>query len=281
MRTNFASKIQSLKPDIRKEYDKLYEIYTEEFISDFQGREYTFEMIFVEHFTEYPFETTCLSLDEFNEECGNLFEENPKNFDADYFISFAEYFYNMLIWLPPRFYEFYTFHLYDNLFVQQHILKVIETFGYTSINENGFTIFVPKDNVTIAVSELEQIPENVSHKILAYQHHSMKGDIEAKKATLIVLASQLEPQEKALSQIDNSFKSDLFYAFNNLNIRHNNVDPSDKRYYKKVVAEMEAEELERWYDETYQMCLLAFMRLEQKERKKEFDEVKNRIEAKE
>ena len=102
MRTNFASKIQGLKPDVRKEYDKLYEIYTEEFISDFQGREYTFEMIFVEHFKEYPFETTCLSLDEFNEECGNSFEGDPKNFDVDYFINFAEYFYNMLIWLPIR-----------------------------------------------------------------------------------------------------------------------------------------------------------------------------------
>lgn len=109
----------------------------------------------------------------------------------------------------------------------------------------------------------------------------MKGDIEAKKATLTVLANQLEPQEKALSQIDNSFKSDLFYAFNNLNIRHNSVDPSDKRYYKKVVAKMDVEELEHWYDETYRMCLLAFMRLEQNARKKEFDEVKSKIEAKE
>ena len=44
---------------------------------------------------------------------------------------------------------------------------------------------------------------------------------------------------------------------------------------------MNAEELERWYDETYQMCLLAFMRLEQKERKKRFDEAKSKIEAKE
>lgn len=280
MRTNFASKIQGLTPDVRKEYDKLYEIYTEEFISDFQGREYTFEMIFVEHFTEYPFETTCLSLDEFNEECGNLFEADPETFDEDYFLSFAEYFYNMLVWLPSRFYQFYAFHLYDNLFVQQHILNVIETLGYKPVNDNGFTVFVPRDNVALTVSESKQIPENVSHKILSYHHHSMKGDIEAKKATLIILASQLEPQKKALSQIDNSFKSDLFYAFNNLNIRHNNVDSSDKRYYKKVVAEMDAEELERWYDETYQMCLLAFMRLEQNARKKKFDEIKTKIEAK-
>ena len=44
---------------------------------------------------------------------------------------------------------------------------------------------------------------------------------------------------------------------------------------------MPPEELEHWYDETYQMCLLAFMRLEQNNRKKEFDVIKKRLEEKE
>ena len=55
MRSNFAKNVKKIKIDIRKEYDKLYEIYTEDFIYDFQGREYNFEMIFAEHFTEYHF----------------------------------------------------------------------------------------------------------------------------------------------------------------------------------------------------------------------------------
>ena len=42
---------------------------------------------------------------------------------------------------------------------------------------------------------------------------------------------------------------------------------------------MAAGELEHWYDETYQMCLLAFMRLEQNDRKKRFDEVKHLLES--
>ena len=88
MRSNFAKNVKKIKIDIRKEYDKLYEIYTEDFIYDFQGREYNFEMIFAEHFTEYHFANTCLSLDEFNDECGYNFEENPQHFDVDYLISF-------------------------------------------------------------------------------------------------------------------------------------------------------------------------------------------------
>ena len=229
------------------------------------------------NFEGFYFRGTCLDLDEFDEEYGFRFVEQPQDFDIDYLVSFCEYIYNFVLHFEDQFF----FGQLNKHFYLQHISKVIDALNYIQSSEDGLTIFVPRDNVALAVSELEQIPKNVSHKILAYHHHTMKGDIEAKKATLIILASQLEPQEKALSQIDNSFKSDLFYAFNNLNIRHNNVDPTDKRYYKKVVAEMNAEELERLYDETYRMCLLAFMRLEQKDRKKEFDEVKNKIEAKE
>lgn len=66
-------------------------------------------------------------------------------------------------------------------FYLQHINKVIDAINYVQSSENGIIIFVPRDNVALSVSESKQIPENISHKILAYHHHSMKGDIEAKK----------------------------------------------------------------------------------------------------
>ena len=273
MRRTFAQALTSAKINPKKEYSKLFELFYGK--DDRDGKSLA-DLISL-NFEGFHFRGTCLDLDEFDEEYGFRFVEQPQDFDIDYLVSFCEYIYNFVLYFEDRFF----FGQLNKHFYLQHINKVIDALNYVQSSEDGLTIFVPRDNVALAVSELEQIPEIASHKILAYHHHSMKGDIEAKKATLIILASQLEPQEKALSQIDNSFKSDLFYAFNNLNIRHNNVDPTDKRYYKKVVAEMDAEELERWYDETYQMCLLAFMRLEQKDRKKEFDEVKNKIEAKE
>ena len=40
---------------------------------------------------------------------------------------------------------------------------------------------------------------------------------------------------------------------------------------------MKPDELERWYDETYQMCLLAFLQLEQLARKDEVQELKKSI----
>ena len=41
---------------------------------------------------------------------------------------------------------------------------------------------------------------------------------------------------------------------------------------------MSTENLEKWYDESYQMCLLAFLQLENIDRKVEFDQLKGEIE---
>lgn len=44
--------------------------------------------------------------------------------------------------------------------------------------------------------------------------------------------------------------------------------------YKEIVAKMTQDELEGWYDETYQMCLLAFLELDNVERTKKVAELK-------
>ncbi len=94
------------------------------------------------------------------------------------------------------------------------------------------------------------------------------------------MADLLEPKRRDLDKADKELSSDLFYLFNNLNLRHNNIDPASKGNYKQAVAEMDQDQLEEWYDETYQMCLLAFMTLERAARKIEFDRLKSNIELK-
>lgn len=144
--------------------------------------------------------------------------------------------------------------------------------------QNGFTIFVEKSPAAIAVAESDLVPKELSYRIISYNHYSMKGQLEAKKSALVQLASLLEPKRGSLKKADKTLESDLFYLFNNLNIRHNNVDPADSAKYKPFIVQMKQEELEHWYDETYQMCLLAFLQLEQTERKIEFDRLKTAIE---
>lgn len=76
-----------------------------------------------------------------------------------------------------------------------------------------------------------------------------------------------------------TFARDLFYAFNNFHIRHNNADPQSPKF-KKPIGDLAKEQLEFWYDEVYQMCLLAILRLEHADRKKTFEALKSEIENK-
>lgn len=270
MRRNFAQVLKAGKVDLKKEYSKLYALF---YGRDDRDDKSLADLISM-NIESFYFRGTCLDLDEFDEKYGFHFAEQPQDFDIDYLVSFCEYIYNFVLWFEDR----YFFAQINKHFYLQQISKVIEAIGYMESNEDGFTIFVPKDNAAIAVSESEHIPEILSYRVIAYNHHSMKGNLEAKKAVLQQLASILEAKRKDLSRADKTLESDLFYAFNNLNIRHNNVDPGLKGKYKAYVAQMSTDELEKWYNETYQMCLLAFLQIENLDRKAEFDKLKAEIE---
>ena len=87
------------------------------------------------------------------------------------------------------------------------------------------------------------------------------------------MADQLEPRRVELAAINKELANTVFFMFNNMNIRHNNSTEGDKNY-REVVAKMTQDELEGWYDETYQMCLLAFLELDNVERTKKVSQLK-------
>lgn len=271
MRRNFAEVLKSGKIDLKKEYSKLFMLFYEDTgkagvsLADYISANFMFLGI----------RGTCIDLEDFNEHYGFHFVEQPQNFDIDYFVSFCEYVYNVVIFFE----EAYLFGCFNKNFYLEQINVIIESIGYEKTFEDKFIIFVPKDNVSVEVSKSDLIPKNVSYKVIAYNHHSMKGNLESKKQTLLIFADLLEPKKKELNLIDKAFASDLFYAFNNFNIRHNNIDPAGTKY-KEIIGNLTQEQLEKWYDETYQMCLFAFMLLEHKTRKKDFDKLKSKIEEK-
>lgn len=268
MRRNFAQVLKEGKIDIKNEYSKLYNIFYGK-----DGRDdRSIADIVSNNFLYYHFRGTCLTLKEFNEVYSFNFVKEPQEFNEDYLINFMEYIYNLISFLDGRL----LFHDMGKHFYLNHIRCVVNLIGYTPISENDFTIFIPRDSNAISVAESELIPDNLSYKVLEYNHHSLKGNIVAKKEILIKLANVLESYDKKLSGINQTFKSDLFQLINSCNIRHNNKDESSKQY-KKYIAEMSDAELEHTYDEIYQMCLLAFMQLENAERKEWLANIKSNI----
>lgn len=279
MRRNFAQILKEAKIDIKSEYQKLYGMLYDRSIQVSSTKWISVYDELSSCFLGFYFRGTCLSIEEFNDVNGFHFEKEPEPFSIDNLILLCEYIKNMLMGYQNAQHAYPMLQPAINVqFYLMQIAQVIEKIGYMSLNQDGFVIYVEKSPAAISVAESEQIPKEISYKMISYNHYNMKGNLQEKKNTILKLAELLEAKRPELDKVDNRFCNDIFYLFNNLNIRHNNIDSFINGKFKRAVADMPPEELEHWYDETYQMCLLAFLRLEQADRKIEFDKLKNIIE---
>lgn len=270
-RKDFAQVLQDADVDIKREYDRLYSSFYIQKAQDSYGNVGTLSDFCGMAFINIPFRGTCLTLDDFDEFYDFHFEKVPSNFSFDYLITFCEYTYNLILYANIE--TGFMFMSPKQLYIQQ-VMKVIDIIGYMATQKNGVTIFVPKSEAAIEVAKI--LPENLSYKVIEYNHHSLKGNLDGKKAILLLLADKLEGSKDKLGQTNSTLKTNIFFAFNNLNIRHNNCDIESK-HYKEYIANMDKHDLEIWYDETYQLCLLAFLELSNVERTKKFDELKKKI----
>lgn len=269
-RISFSQVLKNAKIDILREYVRLFDMfYTKE------HQIISLRECCEAQFSRFPFKDTCVSLDDFDDFYGYSFEQTPANFSLDYLVDFCEYSYNLAA-------NTHYFECASGLFGMekpllsyiQQVHRVIEKIGYMENEHDGIIDFVPKDAVAISVAEI--IDPSLSYRVIEYNHHSMKGDIDRKKAVLLALADKLEPQRKRLNKADQNLESDLFCLLNSMNIRHNNTEQGSKNY-KVAVAAMKGDELEQWYDEIYQMCLLSFLTLENEERKDQVKALKQKL----
>lgn len=125
-------------------------------------------------------------------------------------------------------------------------------------------ILVPKNPAATAAAEISS--QETAMAILQYHHASLKGQIEEKKKLLYSIAQEYEP---LLSKGIDGF-SDYFdkanNMLNNFDIRHNNKTGKKK---KEFIINMKPEELEKWYDELYQLLLFCVLIRDNKHRKDE------------
>ena len=181
MRKNFAEVLKTNKINIRLEYDKLYSILYSRNIWLSNGQLISLHDLINSNFMAVTFRKTCLSLDEFDEVNGFRFVQFPQDVDLEMLVNISEYIWNMLQSIRSQIICNYP-PLINIYFYYQQIQAVIDSIGYSIQNQNGYVIFVPKDNVAISVSESTIIPETVSYKVIEYNHHSIKGILRQRKA---------------------------------------------------------------------------------------------------
>lgn len=106
---------------------------------------------------------------------------------------------------------------------------------------------------------------NIAFSVLKYNHASLKGQLEEKRKLLQSIANEYEDLLKSPIKPFGDFFTKTTGLLNNLNIRHNNKNGKTQ---KETLIQMEAKEVKKWYNETYQLLLFCILAKDLSERKK-------------
>lgn len=276
-RGHFSEIIKNTELDIKAEYNRLFDMfYLEKPFTDGVFDEYSLCDYIDKTFLSFPFRGTCVSLEDFDRTHSFIFEQQPRDFDIDYLINFCEYSYNLTMYLqvgqPYDFIYLLDNRDFINKYLQQ-VNEVINKLRYRIINEGGLNKFVPN---SIFVEEAVNVSDkSIEERLYEYNHFSYKGDLAKKKDTLLAIYDKMTANESELKSINKELSNNLAFAFNNLNLRHNNVDNTSKDF-QEATSEMSEEEMEKWYDDIYQLCLLAIIEVGNIQRKKELKDLQQK-----
>ena len=263
-RKNLSQILKEAKIDCRKEYDRLYRIFYE--LRTGQGEEVLHDAC-ARCFWNMPMRGTCLSLDDFDDAYGINFEKRPKDFDLNYLLNFCEYTYNLVIHTVTNSWE------YDKVDIisvfHNQLSRVLDLLDYKFVydDDTAINILVPQKQEALAVAEI--VDGRLSYSVLEYNHHGLEGNLPKKKAILKLMADDIEPQRKILNGINKTLSDNLFQMLQKF-IRHNNES-------NPFIKGLAPKELERCYDDIYQMWLLAKLEIDNVERKQRVSAILQQI----
>ena len=164
----------------------------------------------------------------------------------------------------------YKYNVSDNfkiLLENMQILLDHLNYEFKIFDKEEKLILIPKNPVASSVAEISD--EETAMAILMYNHHSLKGDIEAKRELLNSIARTYEPLLKSPIEGYKDFYEKTNQLLNNLHIRHNNFEEENN---KNLVIDIDDKTLEHWYDELYQLLLFCVLIDDNLKRKKEAGE---------
>jgi uncharacterized protein YxjI len=210
----------------------------------------------------------CLSCLEIRKKIkfNNLFS----NFSLESTITIIEYISNLIYLIQKKILSNNNINFQYNTIVFnvlcQNIDLLLEHINYEKhiFDNDEKVIIVPKNPAATAVAEISS--QETVMAILKYHHASLKGQIEGKKKILLSIAHEYEALlSKGIKGFDDYFTK-ARDMLNNLDIRHNNKTGKNK---KEFVINMKPEELEKWYDDLYQLLLFCVLIKDNKHRKDE------------
>lgn len=266
MRKNIYDVLHVGEISLKTEYDRLYALLHQDNLC--AGEECMSIYRLAEHACKYfdlEFTNRAISLKEIEKAFGYNFSPSPRVLTIDTIISYCELIFNLCYQLNKIYKDEEIDKEYLTV-VNRNVEAVMDALGYIRIEHKGVYIYVEKDPASLAVAEI--VDKELSYVVLEYNHHRLKGDLIAKLGTLKLMADDIEPKRKNLNAINRSL-SDLLFQMLQKFVRHNNTANA-------YISSLSDGETEAYYDDIYQMWLLAKLELDNVERKNEQQGVLNR-----
>lgn len=134
--------------------------------------------------------------------------------------------------------------------------------GYKLIyddDENRF--FIIENEIAI---DLEEIDDNkMKQEVINFYDYRIANDLDEKKKILLVLIGNLESRKNIIEAILGSNIASTFSNYaNNFNLRHNNIEPSYKKYFNSSIANITKDELLKWYDYIFAFMINIYLSLD-------------------
>lgn len=268
---------------IENNIERLYSVFIKEKCLHYSIYDYTIPKYVDKYiFRDWSQKGNCLSVDDFLGviDFDEIYEDiyYNENYTLDDIITFIEVIYNFWYLANEHICANHSYKWTGNFYVLQDIMEDI-------LSNNNHKAYIDYENERVLIIEdkpevssvVEIVDETLALDIVKYNHVSLQGEIELKKSILRSLGDEIEPRRKELETINKQLSNDIFFMLNNMNIRHNNRSKKDQSKYKEYVAKMTKKQLEKWYDELYQMILLAFLLLDNVDRTKKVKELKNKV----
>lgn len=151
---------------------------------------------------------------------------------------------------------------------------LLENKCVATVDEKEFKVHIADAAPSLQMLE-EYAPKEVVREVAIYNYRSSKGNLKEKRNILYDLSREIEPYRKELSGYDAQLSRNIFDSFNNLNIRHNNVENSENTensHYHPNVAQLNESELEELYDTLCKMVVYAWELISYKRNSKKIRE---------
>ena len=261
MRRNIVDILSQTPFNTENEYQQLYDLFFYERIKIDSYNASTLFTFISQHFRELPHHLIkrSISIRDYNKLYGYNFlpysEMRGTVHDSEQllelFITLCEYVYNfiskaLVIITPYR-------HLQKQAqFIIANIESSIDEIGYKIIVKDNLYIIVPASPQALAVAEI--VKPELAMSVFEYNHYRLKGQLTEKLSILKLLADDIEPFRSELNAISRNSTNYLFRSLNFF-IRHNNQE-------KIEAKELSSIEIEEWYDDIYQIYLLAKLELD-------------------